>query len=105
MPQSRNWLNLSLLLAVGILIGSFATHSSGQDPVRVNATGGVEVYADRNAQELADLISRSGQANKITDTQLQDIYAKIEGRARVGDLRSALVLFRIAEGQRQKKKK
>ena len=103
MQQKRNWLGLSALLVLGILIGSLASPSSGQNPVRVDTSKSVVVYTDRNAQELSDIVLRLQQAKPVTDEQLQDIYARIEGRAHAGDLSSALIVFRIAEAQRKTK--
>ena len=102
MQYTRNWLALSALLVVGILIGSLAGHTGAQQEVRGGAAP-VVVYQNRNPQELADTILRLQQANAVSDEQLQEIYDKIFGRAQAGDLHSALIVFRIAEAQRKQK--
>jgi len=83
---------LALVLLVGVLVG----RSTGEEPVRIDQPQQVLVVPDRQPQELADLITKVLHVKPSKDT-LEEVYSKLEGSARAGDLRAALILFRIAD--------
>ena len=98
MKQPNTLLGASLFLLAGILVGTFTSGGAAQDPVRVKDAAAVNVYTNRTALDLAEIMFAK-KVPRVAATTLKEIFDKVDGRARSGDLTAALVMYRLSELQ------
>ena len=98
-----------IYLAWGTLIGGISLAAArllfGGDDGLIRGVGnsGNRIFADQLTDELADAIASHHGTPTITAEQLSDTFQTIVAHAQEGNLKAALVLFRIAEMQRSAK--
>ena len=100
MNQQSLYLAVALVFVVGLLVGQ----TTGQEPVRIDKPGTVNVLPNQNVQELSDLLINYWNPPEIKDALLEEMWRRVEGNARVGEPGAALVLMRIRKSQMDKKK-
>ena len=94
------YLAIALVFVVGLLVGQ----TTGQEPVRIEKPGLVNVLPNQNVQELSDLLIKYWNPPEIKDALLEEMWRRVEGNARVGEPGAALVLMRIRKHQKEKAK-
>ena len=100
MKQPSLYLAVALVFVLGLLVGQ----TTGQEPVRIDKPGVVQVLPDQNVQELSDLLIKHWNPPEITDALVDEMWRKCEGAARSGEPNAALIVMRIRAHQKQGKK-
>jgi len=98
--EFREWTSLGLLAA--FLLTS-RLNRSVQSRVYIQGAGnsGNRITLEGLADELATLLAQREDCPQITDDELIVIMKALRERALAGDSQAALVVFRLAEIQRQ----
>lgn len=91
-----------LLLSAGLLVGSFAQRTSAQAPAEPVKATKVELRTNTNALDLAQLMYEL-KAPEVRVTALKDIFDKIDGRARSGDMSAAVTMYRLFQLQEERR--
>ncbi|MEM8883419.1 MAG: hypothetical protein AAGD14_05090 [Planctomycetota bacterium] len=100
MNRTSASLALAFIFVAGLLVGQ----TTGE-PVRIEKPDRVIVMQDQHPQELAELIVKVLKPEEPSPRVLREVYDKLQGAARAGDLRSALIVYRIAAEQQANKAK
>ena len=93
-----------LLLLAGLFIGSLAQRTTAQVQAELTNFNHVKMRVNSTALDLADVMFEANSP-PVTVTTLKDIFDKVDGRARTGDLSAALVMYRLHQLQAAKKAK
>ena len=98
--EFREWTSLGLLAA--FLVTS-RLNRSVQSRVYIQGAGnsGNRITLEGLADELATLLAKREDCPQVTDDELIVIMKALRERALAGDAQAALVIFRLAEIQRQ----
>jgi hypothetical protein len=102
MPERVSARSLTLVSLFGILVVAIVAipFVGGESLIRGMGNSANRIYVDPVTDDVAEAIAESLAVPRVTDAELQAAFAAIRERARAGDLRSSLVLFRVADMQR-----
>lgn len=98
--ELREWTALGLLSA---FLATSRLNRSVQSRVYIQGAGnsGNRITLEGLADELASLLAKREDCPQITDDELIIMMKALHERALAGDPQAALVMFRLAELQRQ----
>jgi len=88
------------LTVIGVSATLFAC-GIGDDFVSGFGNGGNHFYASPVIDELAEQLAGSAAVPPVTDEMLRTAFDAIAAGAADGDAEAALILFRVAEAQRE----
>ncbi len=88
--------------ALAALLGSAGTGVGCGGEVVGIGNGGNRFMLDEVADQLAESLAEHPATPEVSDDLVREIYAKVEERARGGDLRASLVVLELAAHQREK---
>lgn len=96
----RDWVSLGLLTA---LLLTSRLNRSVRSKVYIQGAGnsGNRIYLEGLTDELATLLAQREDCPQITDEELVMMMKAIRAHALAGDPQAALVIFRLAQIQRQ----
>jgi hypothetical protein len=66
--------------------------------------GGSRIYANPILDQIVDVLAGSPAVPKVSDETLLTSYTALERRAREGDPEAVLIVFQVAERQRESEK-
>lgn len=100
--SERRWVAAALFAVVAV---GAAACSEGNASVAGLGNDGTRIYANQILDEVVDVLADSPQVPKVSDEMLVQGFESIRSRASEGDPEAVLILFQVAERQRNAKKR
>lgn len=106
MPEGASRNTLALVGVIGIVVLGIVClpFVGGGSLIRGMGNGANRIYLGGIGDEVADAMGTSSAVSEVSDDDLRATYLAIRERALSGEIEAALVLFRVAEIQRDRRR-